>query len=102
MNEPLLNEKRRESAAKAQYEYLMKKPWEEETPENRAQWILAMATALDAADAVMQEESSLSLTAEFLGALKFPDSEWDEFSEKTKSLLVSSALTITEATQGRV
>lgn len=102
MTEQLLIEKRREAAAKAQYEHLMQKPWGEETPENRTQWILAMTTALDAADAVMLEEPSLSLTAEFIGAIKFPDGDWAEFTEKTKSLLMSSAQTITEATQGRI
>lgn len=99
--ERLLIEDRCEAAAKAQYEHLLGQVWEEETLENRAQWIIAMRTALDAADATMLSRSSLSLTAELLGGLKFPDKEWADLTDESKNRLHSVAQTITEGTQGR-
>lgn len=94
-------EKRCEAAAKAQYEKLLNQVWEEETLENRVQWIESMRSALNAADAFMVEHKSMGFTAELLASMKFPNKDWDDLHEDTKKLFYSSAETITKATQGR-
>lgn len=92
---------RKEAAAKAQYEYLLGKKWEEETQSARNQWIGSLEVALDAADEVMLTEPSLSFIATLLGGLKFPDKEWEDLTEETRKRLMDCAGTVIEATQGK-
>lgn len=95
--------KRKEAAAKAQYEHLLVgKKWEDESLETRSQWIASLSVALDAADeAILNDTSLMSYMAELLGGIKFPNKEWDELQLETQVRLKDMAQTVVKTTQGK-